>query len=73
MKRIAVILGAIILTVLSLAGGYLAGGRDATKQIQASCDDDKAFRTYINGHSYFCMDYDAFGVRLQQLQHQRES
>lgn len=66
--------------LLLLAAVVLAGCATATApanppgtnantltEIQKSCDDPGQSVTFINGHSYFCGDYDTVQKSIQQL------
>lgn len=62
---IAVMLWLVFL--MFLLGGCATTSGDTVAKIQQSCDDDKQTQTVINGHAYFCMDFDSFQQKMQAI------
>lgn len=63
-------LGLFAVFVVFVLSAFVTGVWTGTASIQRSCDNVDESRTVINGHTYFCHDYDAvnraFSVLLQQ-------
>jgi hypothetical protein len=62
----------LILSAMTLAAGCATTGapsasNPAVDAIQASCDDENQQQTLINGHAYFCEDFDKFNADMKVI------
>ena len=58
----------IVLLAIALAGCATTPDKDKNVlAIQASCDDQHEQQTVINGHAYFCMDYEQFDAQMKAI------
>jgi hypothetical protein len=67
MSALKVITVGAVMFILGVGAGYNGGAFHARAEIQASCDDVHQTKTYINGHSYSCADYDNVRAAIQGL------
>ena len=75
MKTFAITLASlffvVVVAIAGIAVGVKAGETLTANRIQASCDNESEAKTMINGHAYFCGDFDSVNRALAALQHQR--
>lgn len=64
LKALAIVVISLILAVAVFLGGVKTGAT----LIQASCDREEVVRTVINGHAYFCGDWELVNRAIAQLQ-----